>query len=407
MHWRFLGSWQWLLALFSVASLVETVFWGQMNAFTPLYLPRLGVAPGDVAVWTGTTVAISNAIGIPFLPFWGALADRYARQPVLVRAFVAHLLAGVVTLLAGSVWVFVLGRAISSFSLGIGGLMMTTLAERTPGKRVGLAFSILNGAGPVGAFLGPLAGGPIVDAYGFRALVVVDLALLLGVALALTFGYQDDFQGTDRGSLLRMAAGSVGIIWRSPRLRALFPALFLAFAGWMLAITYVPLAVQALYTGGDPGTAVGGVLGVGGLVTLFLGPALGALGDRVGHWRVLLLGACVEVALWPLPALAQGLVAFAVAWAALNGVASGVFAISFTVLARSAESETRGRVMSFAYLPVNLGFMVGPALGGVVASGNVFMVFPLAAVLTAMGIGALVVARRQPVARAAVAERVA
>jgi hypothetical protein len=80
MRWRDserASSWIWLLTLFSVAGFIETVFYGQMFAFTPLYLPRLGIAEADVPAWTGAIVAFSSALGLPFLPFWGALADRY------------------------------------------------------------------------------------------------------------------------------------------------------------------------------------------------------------------------------------------------------------------------------------------------------------------------------------------
>jgi MFS family permease len=80
------SSWIWLLFLFSLASFMEASFYGQMGAFTPLYLPRLGISQTEVAVWTGRIVAISGLVGIPFLPFWGALADRYARQPVIVQS---------------------------------------------------------------------------------------------------------------------------------------------------------------------------------------------------------------------------------------------------------------------------------------------------------------------------------
>jgi DHA1 family multidrug resistance protein-like MFS transporter len=400
---RLSSSWVWLLALFSVAGFIETVFWGQMGAFTPLYLPRLGVPRAEVPFWTGAIVAISSAVGIPFLPLWGALADRYARQPVIVRSFVAHLIAGVVSLLAGNIWLFVLGRAVMSFALGNSGLMMTTLSERTPRQRLGLAFSIMNTAPPVGAFIGPLLGGPVVDRWGFPTLLAIDSALMLGVILALTFGYRDTFVSTDHRPLLTMAMDSVRVIWQSPRLRALFPALFVLFAGWMLAFTYVPLVIAALYHGRAPGTAIGVVLGAGGLTALVVGPAMGALADRFGHWRVLFASAAVEVLLWPVPALTHDLVAFAIAFALLNGVASGVFALSFTVLSSSAPSDVRGRVMSFAYLPVNMGFFIGPAIGSIVTRVSLLAVFPLAAVVTALGIGALVIAAR----RAAVAARMA
>lgn len=388
-------SWPRLLVLFTVAGFIETVFWGQVGAFTPLHLPRLGVPQAEVPLWTGLSVALSGAVGIPFLPLWGALADRYARQPIIIRSFVAHLVAGIVMLAAGNLWVFILGRAAMSFALGNSGLMMTTLSERTPSERLGLAFSIMNSAPPIGAFVGPLIGGPIVDAWGFRTLLVIDAALMIAVIPMLTFGYRDAFTATARAPILRMAADSVGIIWRSPRLRALFPALFALFAGWMLAFTYVPLAITELYRGTDPGTAVGVVLGAGGLVALGFSPALGALADRFGHWRVLYAAALVEVVLWPLPGLTRSLLAFTIAWAVLNGVAAGVFALSFTVLSGSAASDVRGRVMSFAYLPVNVGFLIGPAIGSVVTRGSVFAVFPVAAVMTAIGLGALVLAQRR------------
>ncbi len=387
-------SWLWILGLFTLAALVETIFWGQMNAFTPLYLPTLGVPAADVARWTGLLVAGTSLVGIPFLPFWGALADRYARQPIIVRSFVVYAVAGVLTLLARDLWLFALGRAIMSLSLGNSGLMLTTLSERCPPRRIGLGFAIMNSASPVGVFLGPLVGGPVVDRWGFPTLLAINTGLMLVIILGLSLGYRDNFKGTARGSLLRMAWDSAELIARSARLRALFAALFLLFAGWIMAITYVPLVVQQLYRGDDPGTAVGLVVGTGGLLAIVLGPWLGALGDRYGHWRVLLIGATVAVVLWPLPALAPNLVIFAALWAVVNGLTSGLFAMSFSLVSQSAAPEVRGRVMSFAFLPANVGSIIGPAIGAVITRDTLFAVFPAGAVLTLVGIGVLVWARR-------------
>jgi MFS family permease len=56
--------------------------------------------------------------------------------------------------------------------------------------------------------------------------------------------------------------------------------------------------------------------------------------------------------------------------------------------------------MTFAYLPVNVGFALGPTLGAIVARySDLPAIFPLAAVVTLLGIGALAVARRQPLER--------
>jgi MFS family permease len=175
----------------------------------------------------------------------------------------------------------------------------------------------------------------------------------------------------------------------------LFPALFLLFTGWMLANTFAPIAIASLYRGADRATAVGLVLGGGGFATLIIAPVMGAIADRFGRWRVLIVAAVLETLLWPLPAFAPTFYAFGIAWALVSGVASGVFAVSFSVLSSSSRPDVRGRVMSFAYVPVNVGFMVGAGLGTLVTAADVFTIFPVTAAVTALGAGALVFASRR------------
>jgi MFS family permease len=207
--------------------------------------------------------------------------------------------------------------------------------------------------------------------------------------------YRDTFTSQVDRPILKMAAESINIVTRSASLRSLFPALFMLFAGWMLAMTYVPIAINELYSGLNEATVVGIVLAAGGFVALFLGPLFGSLGDRFGLWRVLFIGSVFQIALWPLLALTKGLTAFGIVYAIVNGIGSGVFSISFSVLSNSTTSDVRGRVMSFAFLPVNIGVMLGPAIGAVVTRQSVFAAFPTASILTAIGLAMLVFAHRQ------------
>ena len=384
--------------LFTIAGFFEVAAYGQITAFTPLYLPRLGVELSAVPFWVGAITSFSSIVGLPFLPFWGALADRYGRKPLIIRSFVAAFVALAFTVVAPNVWVFTFARAVQSLGLGNTGLILATLAERTPPGRIAFAFGIVNGANPLGGFIGPLVGGPVMDRFGFPALIAADAAILMIVVAMLAFGYRDGFVPKARnGSLLRMAGDGILLIIRSPRLRALFPALFLLFAGWMLAFIYVPLVVARLYTGADPATAVGIVLGAGGLGIFLTSPVIGAIADRFGKARTLFVGCAVLAAVWSLPFFTRELVPFTIAWTVVNGLAAGLFSVSFTMLSASATDETRGRVMTFAYLPTNIGFVIGPGIGSVVASVDVFLVFPTAAVLTALGLAAVIYAWRQPV----------
>ncbi len=380
------SSWVWLLGLYTAASFIETVFWGQMTAFTPIFLRQLGLPDPQIPTMVGVIAAIVGAAGIPFLPFWGALADRYSRKPLVVRSFVVYLFAGAVAVLAGNVWMFVLGRSLMSLSLGNTGLMLTTLSERTPANRLGLAFAIMNSAGPVGASLGPLLGGPIVDHLGFRTLLAINIAVIGILVLALSLGYTDPYRPKSTAPIMRMAVDSVRVSFQAGRLRTLFVAFFLLYAGWMLVYSYLPLVVEKLYNGPDPASTVGFVMGAGGLLALMVSPLFGALADRFGHWRILTVGAMLETGLWVLPFWARSLVPFAVIACLVSGVAAAVFSVSFNVLSSSAPSAIRGRVMSFAYLPVNVGYFFGPMLGSQLVKAGLFYIFPAACLLTACGL---------------------
>src|SRR5438046_10741260 len=131
---------------FPIAGLCEVCAYGQVTAFTPLHLPDLGVASGDVAFWVGAITAISSVAGLPFLPFWGALADRYGRKPLIIRSFATAFIALGLTVFAPNVWVFAFSRAFQSLGLGNTGLMLATLAEHAPATRTAFAFGVVNGA---------------------------------------------------------------------------------------------------------------------------------------------------------------------------------------------------------------------------------------------------------------------
>lgn len=390
------SGWRRMLTLFTLATFIEVIAYGQLSAFTPLHLPTIGVAPEDVPVAIGLISVGVNAVGVLFLPFWGVLADRYGRKPLIIRAFAATGAGLAVAAVARNVWVFSAGRALNALNLGNSGLMMTTLHEAAPAARLGFAFGVVNGAGPLGAFIGPLVGGPLVDRYGFALVLAIDAVLLTVVVLGLTFGYRDAFvPSRERPPVFAAAFDGLRIIWRSPRLRALFPALLILFAGWLLTFTYLPLVVDRIHGPDGIGTAVGIALGASGLVTLVASPAVGAIADRFGHWRVLYIAALVDAVLWLLPWILRDYWPFVLAFAVVSGIGSGVFSLSFNVLASSATDVARARVMTFAYLPLNLGFIAGPGLGAVIASHDLFAIFPAAMTFELAGVAALAYAARR------------
>jgi MFS family permease len=347
-------------------------------------------------VAVGLITVGANVLGLLFLPFWGVLADRFGRKPLIIRSFVATGSGLAIAAFARNVWAFTFARGLTALNLGNSGLMMTTLQESAPAARLGFAFGVVNGAGPLGAFIGPLIGGPLVDSYGFNVVLGIDAILLALVVAGLIFGYRDAFvPATARPPILRSAFDGLALIWATPRLRALFPALLVVFAGWMVTFIYLPIVVQKIHGDDGLGTAVGIALGASGLVTLVASPGIGAIADRLGHWRTLYVTAIIQGFLWLLPWAIRDYWPFVLGFAIVSGVGSGVFSLSFNVLASSTTDAARARVMTFAYLPLNLGFIVGPGIGALVVGRDPFLIFPAAMLFELAGVALLAYAARQ------------
>ena len=110
------------------------------------------------------------------------------------------------------------------------------------------------------------------------------------------------------------------------------------------------------------------------------------------------VSAIVDGLLWLVPWLARDYWPFVVAFAIVSGVGSGVFSLSFNVLSSSATDAARARVMTFAYLPLNLGFIVGPGLGAFLVSRDPFSIFPAATAFELAGVVLLAYAARRRIA---------
>ena len=399
------ASWARLLTLFTAVTLIEAAFYGQLAAFIPLHLADFGIPPEGVKAWTGAIAAFASGIGIPLVPLWGALADRLSRKVIIVRTFVIHVVAALVMLAAPNIYVFAFGRALMAFSNGDTALMLASMGERAPGHRLGFAFALINGALSVGAFTGSLLGGPVFDHYGFNTLLAITGTLIFGVLMALLVGFREAPRPRPQQPLLAYALTSLRLIVRSPALRTLFVAQMVMGIAWMGVNTYLPLRIAALGDGNDPGTLVGIVLAAGGLGTLVASPLLGALADRIGYWRMLFAGIIVLIGLWLLATVADRLLPFMLLWAALSGANAAVSSISFNILSQIVDAEARGRIMVYAYVPLNFGSFIGPLVASLVTGQSLLALFPTAAALSVLGLLFFAHTRRLHEASGASAQR--
>jgi DHA2 family multidrug resistance protein-like MFS transporter len=140
--------------------------------------------PGAAAqVWI---VAIYPLTAAPLLLPFGTLGDRFGRRRVLVTGYAVFGVASLACALAPGVPALLAARA----ALGCGGAMimpvtMSLLRELYPDqRRRRTAIAVCSGIAGTGSVFGPVLGGLLVEAWGWRATFLVNPPVILAAVAA-------------------------------------------------------------------------------------------------------------------------------------------------------------------------------------------------------------------------------
>lgn len=141
----------------------------------------------SAAGWIATAYIIANAI---FVPIWGKLGDSVGRKKIYLWGFIIFIVGSVLAGLSwnlGSLLVFRIIQAIAS-SADYPTAMAIIVVTFTEAKERAQALGIWSASFAAGAVFGPLIGGPLIDAFGWRSIFLINLPVgIVGLAMAFIF----------------------------------------------------------------------------------------------------------------------------------------------------------------------------------------------------------------------------
>ena len=358
-------GWKATNALFLTTMMLQGLAYGHINAYLPLYLGELGMSPAEVSTWPGILFAVMMGVAFPFAPFWGALAERYSKRMVVIRAHYFEVAAHLVMFFATDIWWVLAARVLLGLTYGNGAVVIATQAQITPRKHVGTAIAVVQAAMPIAASIGPPAGALLIEYVGVRGLFLVDAGLAVLSSLLLTFLMPEPPKSTPKGSVLSRTGECLALIWNRPVLRWNFLCLFLTVGARGVVDVYLPVRITQVTA--DPAPAIGLILGVAGVVTAVATLASGRLLDEQGGIRwlapLMLLGAAtifgmaVIAELWIIGALAC---IRAIPLAAAN-------TITVAHLTRVLSPVNQTVILSLTPLPRNVATFALPILAAAIA----------------------------------------
>jgi EmrB/QacA subfamily drug resistance transporter len=135
----------------------------------------------NTVTWVLTAYLLSASI---FTPIMGRLGDMWGKERMLVVALAALTIGSLVSALADSLTVMLVGRIIQGVGGGVLPLSFGLIRDEFPKEKVAGAVGLVAALTAVGAGVGIVLAGPIVDALDYHWLFWIPMIVLAGAGVA-------------------------------------------------------------------------------------------------------------------------------------------------------------------------------------------------------------------------------
>ena len=395
-------AWKRNLYVIWVAELAAIAGFSVVMPFLPYYVQELGIRElHEVELWSGVLFATQAVAMTIASPIWGSLADRYGRKMMVQRAMFGGAIVIGLMGFVGNVWQLAALRAIQGTLTGTVPAATTLVASSAPRERSGYALGLLQMAVWTGASVGPLLGGLVADAWGYRAAFWVTGGLLFVAGLTVWRFVEEKFtppqqeKGAPGGGFWY----GIQLVARSHALLSVFSVRVLVRLGMRMLGPILPLFIQSLVPAGARVASLTGLVSGAGAASSAVGAiTLGRASDRIGYRRVLLVCTFLAAVVYVPQFFVVNPWQLLVLQALLGLVMSGILASISALQANLAPEGHQGAVYGVDASVVSVANAVGPMLGASIAAAfGLRIPFLLAAgvLLAASGLSYLLIPQTQ------------
>ncbi len=333
-------------------------------SFLPILLSELGT-PANASFWSGAVFSVSALTSAIMAPVWGALADRYGKRPMLIRAgtvlTISYALVGFATSHVQILYIKAIAGGLSGFIPAATMLIATT----TPNEDLGFAMGLLQATMAIGTIAGPILGAAYVSLFGLNGAYVACAAMpAIATFIALFIVKEKTIRKTEQTGIIRGMREAISL----PVLQILFGVLVIMQAGTACIRPTLPLLIKELIPA-NAALATSAIATLFGVATAISAPLVGRYwrGNYVAMLRDSLLLLTVFVML---QGFSQSVYSLGVS-RFISGAPSVAMSVAINVLvAQAVAPEIRGTVFGVMNSMSSAGSVVGPLLGGYL--GGVF-----------------------------------
>lgn len=334
--------------------------------FLPLFLNQdLGVT-NHLETWSGVTFAVSFLVSALIAPYWGSLADKYGRKPMIIRSGICLCVVYLLCYFVRNPYELIAVRVLQGLLAGFVPSSIALIATNTGEKHVGYALGVMSTAGAAGSIIGPLVGGTVSRFVGFREAFLCSFVIVLAAVLIAWIGAKE--QNFNRN---RKPSRVIDDLKEAAANRPLVRLLLLVLLTSSSVMIFEPLlTLYVLQLGSTVETATlssGAIFSAVGVATILAAPFWGRTGTRIGYRKTLFIGLLGGGIGSLLLLFVHNLLAFGSLRFMYGIFFAAVYPSLNALIVQATEPEFRGRAFSLNQSASQFGNVVGPVTGGILA----------------------------------------
>lgn len=336
--------------------------------FIPVYIEQLGTAPEKVTLFSGLAISVTALAAAIVAPIWGHLADRKGRKVMMIRAAAGMTITmGSLAFVPNVYWLLIM-RFFNGILSGYIPNATAMIASQVPKEKSGWALGTLATGGVAGSLIGPSIGGALAEWFGMANVFLITGAVLFVATLLTIFFVKEDFTPISKSNFVTTKE-----IFAKTGHKSMLFGLFVTTLILQIGVTSISpiltLFIRTLTHNSENILVVSGlIVSVAGISALISSPFLGKLGDRIGNHNVLILGLILAFLCYIPMAYVQtplqlGILRF------MLGFSTGALMPSInTLIGKITPIEGVSRIYSYNQMCSNLGQVLGPLVGSLVAN---------------------------------------
>ncbi len=331
-----------------------------VNTLVSTFAAYLGAGAVIIGMVSGLYFGVSAAAR----PFSGPIITKYDQRKIMIWTYILGVITGLVYALSGNITMFIVARIMHGIEFAfVGSLNQTVASNSLPKEKLGtglgtfgLGSAIANAIGPsMGIAIRDWAGDVWGQSAGYTAVFLVSTGFM---AVGLIPAFLMDPCKPSQKALDSLGAWYKNIIDK----KALFPTglmLLISMAQNLITIFMVP------YADSKGIENVGLFFTVYAVFLLISRPLCGKLIDKIGIDKVFYPGVALYALTFVTVALGNSLPVLLIA-AVLAAFGFGTLNPAIiTLCMRSVPFEKRGVASNTQYFGIDIGYFLGPVLGGV------------------------------------------